>query len=73
MAGWSRVNVSGVPEIPAFAHASVAGDHVYVAGMLRVLGVRPVPFVLSFTIYFIALHMTEALFMRRLFLRAEAH
>ena len=44
----------------------------YVAGMLRVLGVRPVPFVLSFTIYFIALHMTEALFMRRLFLRAEA-
>ena len=46
---------------------------VYVAGMLRVLGVRPVPFVLSFTAYFIALHMIEALFMRRLFLRAEAH
>jgi len=26
--------VPGLPEIPAFAHASVAGDHVYVAGML---------------------------------------
>ena len=46
---------------------------VYVAVMLRLLGVRPVPFVLSFTAYFIALHVIEALFMRRLFLRAEAH
>ena len=34
MSSWSRVNVSGLPEIPAFAHASVAGDHIYVAGML---------------------------------------
>ena len=45
----------------------------YVAGMLRLLDVRPVPFVLSFTGYFIALHTMEALFMRRLFARAAAH
>ena len=40
---------------------------VYVATMLRVLGLRPIPFVLSFTGYFVALYLTEALFMRRLF------
>lgn len=39
----------------------------YVVGMLRVLGLRPVPFVVSFTSYFIALHVTEAVFLRRLF------
>ena len=39
----------------------------YVVSMLRVVGLRPVPFVISFTSYFIALHLTEALFMRRLF------
>ena len=41
--------------------------------MLRVLALRPVPFVLSFTSYFIALHATEALFMRRLFAGAGTH
>ena len=35
--------------------------------MLRVLELRPLPFVVSFTGYFIALHVIEALFMRRLF------
>ena len=39
----------------------------YAFVMLRVLGLRPVPFVASFTAYFIALHNIEALFMRRLF------
>ncbi len=39
----------------------------YVVGMLRVIGLRPVPFVVSFTSYFIALLVTEAVFMRRLF------
>ena len=39
----------------------------YVVGMLRGAGLRPVPFVVSFTSYFIALHVTEAVFMRRLF------
>jgi hypothetical protein len=40
---------------------------VYVALMLKVLFLRPVPFVVSFTTYFIALHLTEALLLRRLF------
>ena len=39
----------------------------YVAVMLKVLFLRPVPFVVSFTTYFIALHLTEALLLRRLF------
>ena len=39
----------------------------YVAVMLEVVAVRPVPFVASFTAYFIALYLTEALLMRRLF------
>ena len=39
----------------------------YVVAMLRVIGLRPVPFVVSFTSYFIALHVTEALFLQRLF------
>ena len=40
---------------------------VYVAVMVKVVGLRPVPFVVSFTSYFIALYSTEALLMRRLF------
>jgi hypothetical protein len=40
---------------------------VYVAVMLRVPLVRPVPFVVSFTGYFIALYVTEAFCLRRLF------
>jgi hypothetical protein len=39
----------------------------YVALMVKVVGLRPMPFVVSFTAYFIALYLTEALLMRRLF------
>jgi hypothetical protein len=39
----------------------------YVGAMFTVVGVRPVPFIVSFTGYFIALYLTEALLMRRLF------
>jgi hypothetical protein len=39
----------------------------YVALMLSVLMVRPVPFVASFSGYFIALHLMEALRLRRMF------
>jgi hypothetical protein len=35
--------------------------------MLRVLDLRPLPFVVSFTTYFIALHLFEALCLQRLF------
>ena len=40
---------------------------LYVAVMLRVVMVRPVPFIAAFTSYFIALYVMEALFLRRLF------
>ncbi len=39
----------------------------YVVIMLRVMALRPMPFVFSFTAYFITLYAMEALFMRRLF------
>ena len=40
---------------------------VYVTAVLRVLSVRPAPFVVSFTGYFIVLYLIEALHLRRLF------
>ena len=39
---------------------------VYVVVMLRVLALRPVPFVTAFTSYFIALYAMQALFLKRL-------
>ncbi len=39
----------------------------HTAVMLTVVGLHPLPFVASFTSYFIALYLTEALLMRRLF------
>lgn len=39
----------------------------YVGLAIGVLGVKPVPFAVSFTGYFIALHMIEALWLKRLF------
>jgi hypothetical protein len=39
----------------------------YVAVMLKIVGLRPVPFVVSFAGFFIALYLVEALLMRRLF------
>lgn len=38
----------------------------YVGVMLRGLGLRPMPFIVSFAAYFIALHAIEATFLRRL-------
>jgi hypothetical protein len=42
---------------------------VYVTVMLKALSLRPVAFVTSFTTYFIALHVAEAVCLRRLFQR----
>jgi hypothetical protein len=39
----------------------------YVGVMLRVVRLSPVPFVVSFSGYFIALHVAEAVFLSRLF------
>ena len=51
--------------IKAFG-AKVVFFGVYVIAMLGMLSLRPVPFVVSFTGYFIALHLMEALLLRRL-------
>jgi len=39
----------------------------YVTVALNVLGLRPLPFVISFTTYFIGLHLGEALWLQRFF------
>ena len=52
--------------ITAFA-AKMVFFGAYVAVMLLALPLRPIPFVVSFTAYFIALHLAEALCLRRLF------
>jgi hypothetical protein len=39
----------------------------YMTTMLRVVGLRPVPFVAAFTSYFIGLYVMEALFLKGLF------
>jgi hypothetical protein len=39
----------------------------YVTVVLKVLAVRPLPFVISFTAYFIGLHLAEALWLQRVF------
>jgi hypothetical protein len=58
-------------QLTALMIAGFAGKMVffgaYVAVMLTVVALEPVPFVVSFTIYYIALHLMEALFLRRLF------
>jgi hypothetical protein len=43
----------------------------YVGLVVGVLGVKPVPFAASFTGYFIALHMVEALWLKRLFVSSN--
>lgn len=57
--------------LTAVMAAAFAGKVVffgaYVAVMLRVLSLRPRTFVASFTGYFIALYLIEALYLRRLF------
>ncbi|MDA1183780.1 MAG: hypothetical protein O2930_03930 [Acidobacteria bacterium] len=40
---------------------------VYVTVMLAVLSLRPIPFVVSFTAYFVALHFCEAVCLQRFF------
>ena len=42
----------------------------YVALMIEIVKLRPAPFVASFTGYFVALYLTEALLMRRLFAKS---
>ena len=55
------------PVIAAFAGKMVFFG-AYVTLMLGLLKLRPAPFVISFTGFFIILHIMEALYLRRLFL-----
>ena len=50
----------------AFA-AKVLFFAVYTSAAILLLRLRPVPFVISFTSYFIGLYLMEALYLRRLF------
>ena len=43
----------------------------YVGLVIGVLGVKPVPFAASFTGYFIALHLIEAFWLKRLFVSSN--
>jgi hypothetical protein len=65
-----RVNPERVTAvmIAAFAGKMVFFG-VYVAVMLKVLALRPIPFVASFMGYFLGLYGMEALYLRRLFTR----
>jgi uncharacterized membrane protein YdfJ with MMPL/SSD domain len=65
-----RVHAAAPERVMGALMAGFAGKMlffgVYVVVMLRVLGLRPVPFVTSFTAYFIGLYVMQALFLRRL-------
>ena len=63
---WTRGPAHLMPLLIKAFVAKVVFFGVYVTMMLRVLSLRPVPFVISFTGYFIALHLIEALLLRRL-------
>jgi len=52
--------------VTAFA-AKIVFFGAYIAVMILLLRFRPVPFMVSFTSYFIALYLIEALYLRRLF------
>ena len=58
-------SVTGVLMAGFAAKMVVFGGYVVV--VLRVFGVRPVPFIASFTAYFIGLYLVEALYLKRLF------
>jgi hypothetical protein len=58
---------SVTPLMVAMFAAKLVFFGAYVTIMLRVLALRPLPFVVSFTTYFIALHLFEALCLQRLF------
>jgi hypothetical protein len=51
--------------VKAFA-AKVVFFGLYVVIMLRALSIRPLPFIVSFTSVFVALHLIEAFCLRRL-------
>jgi hypothetical protein len=67
---YERVHRSAPARLTSVMVAALAVKMVFFGGymvvVLRVLGMRQVPFIVSFAGYFIALHAMEALFLRRL-------
>jgi len=61
-----RVEVLTTVMATAFV-AKIVFFGAYLAIMILLLRFRPVPFVVSFTSYFIGLYLMEALYLRRLF------
>ena len=53
------------------ARMTAAFDAAYVVVVIWWLRVEPVPFTLSFTVYFVTLHLTEALYFRTLLVNAD--
>ena len=45
----------------------------YVVVVLKVLAASPIPFVVSFTTYFVGLHLVEALWLQRFFARKTTY
>jgi|SRR6516165_4463999 len=63
-----RQRVESLTTVMATAFvAKIVFFGAYIAVMILLVRFRPVPFVVSFTSYFIALYLMEALYLRRLF------
>ena len=45
---------------------------VYVVVVIKVVAIDPVPFAISFTVYFVALQLTEALYFKALFAKTAS-
>jgi hypothetical protein len=64
---WRRDPPSVMPLLMTGFGAKMLFFGAYVAVMLKAVAVAPVPFIASFAGYFIALHLIEALSLKRLF------
>jgi hypothetical protein len=61
----SRMTIAFVAKMVFYA--------TYVSVAIALLGIDPVPFTISFTFYFVALQITEALYFKTLFARTSAN
>jgi hypothetical protein len=69
-----RTHASSPAKVTGILVAGFIAKMVFFAvlvGLVGALGLRPRPFVVSFAVYFIALHVVEAFYLRRLFAGAN--
>jgi hypothetical protein len=69
-----RTHASSPAKVTGILIAGFFAKMVFFAalvGLVGALGLRPRPFVVCFAVYFIALHVVEAFYLRRLFAGAE--